>query len=163
MEIIAALQKNWATVPVTSTDASLSPKWELMNVDTLAHLVWHGLKQKLNDPNGAKDLTDSEKNGNSRKVLDSIEANEVRMQSGRTADPIESEYMRMARADLCNRLVAKGYKLKSFTMAQINEKTVAMLSKYPEHAAQLLATATATVTARKEALESAKATIIEVD
>lgn len=150
-EIYTTLSESFASVPVTSTGFEMKPDWNKMDINTLAHLAWHGLKQKLNDPNGAKDLSDSEKNGNSRKVLDSLEANEVRMVSGRTMDPVEAELMKQARAIVANKLLSKGHKLKDYKLAAITKLAEDMLVKYPELAAKLRSNAEAAVATANEA------------
>ena len=149
--IIELLNSEFKTVPVTSTGTELSPQWELLSTATLAHLVWHGLKQKLNDPNGAKTLSDIEKDANSRKVLDSIEANEVRMVSGRIADPVEAELMKQARNIVANKLIAKGHKLKDYKLADLTKLAEAMLENYPAVEQTLRANAEATVAAAVDA------------
>jgi len=152
-ELYAALNNSWSKAPITSIKDEMEIVWNSMNVETIAHLAWHGLKQKVNDPNGAKELTNSEKWANSRKVLDSLEKNEFRIASTRSGDPIESELMKLARAIVATKLLSKGLKLKDYKMADLNTLADSMLEKYPNVEADLRAKATATVEAKKTAYD----------
>lgn len=124
----------YANVPVTSIDAKLPVDWTKLSAETLAHLAWHGLKQKANDPNGAKDLTDDEKLGNSQKVIDSIEKNEVRMSSGRIADPVESEYMKRLVGIVSTAIINKGGKLRDYKMSDLRTRAEEFAKRFPEKA-----------------------------
>jgi hypothetical protein len=153
-ELFAVLKTEWSKAPITSIKEDMEVQWELMTVETIAHLAWHGLKQKLNDPNGAKELSISDKRVNSRKVLDSLEKNEFRVASVRSGDPIEAELMKLARAIVANKLLSKGHKLKDYKMAELNTLADSMLAKYPAVEADLRAKATATVEAKSAAYDS---------
>lgn len=146
MTILSLLLEKHSTIPVTSIGKELPVDWALMNDETLAHLIWHGMKQKANDPNGAKDLTDSEKEGNSLKVIDSLQKNEVRMTSGRIADPIEAETMRLAVAAVANAILTKGGKLKDYKLAALREKASKHLDKFRAQAEANVAKAAANAT-----------------
>jgi hypothetical protein len=150
-ELYAVLNNSWSKAPITSIKEELSVDWNLMTLETIAHLAAHGLKQKINDPNGAKTLTDSDKRVNSLKVLDSLHANTFRIVSTRSGDPIETELMKLARNIVANKLLSKGFKLKDYKMADLDEKAEAMLEKYPNVEADLRAQATATIESKKKA------------
>jgi|SRR3954462_3034422 hypothetical protein len=140
MSINEVLVATYSQVPVTSIDGlKLAVDWSKMNAETIAHLAWHGLKQKANDPNGAKDLSDSAKQGNSEKVIAAFEANEVRRTSDRIADPIEAELSRRLVAIISTAIINKGGKLKDYKMADLRAKADEFKTKYPEKTAAIRA------------------------
>lgn len=109
--IINVLSEQFPKVPVTSVDGELiQVDWGKMTDETIAALAWHGLKQKANDPNGAKGLSDTAKVGNSRKVVDKAENNSLDVRE-RASDPVGRELTRLATEKANEHFRAKGYKV----------------------------------------------------
>lgn len=158
MELIDILNETYPTAPVTSLKRDLQVDWSKMSPATLAHLAWHGLKQKINDPNGAKDLTNEDKLANSQKVLSNLENNIIR-DTARSADPIEAEYNRLAMAAVANALVAKGHKLADLKTSDLRARAAKIATTLPDLHATLMAQAESAVKA-KAATASALADII---
>lgn len=135
-QLLAILVRDFSKVPITSIGKELPMDWTLLNAETLAHLIWHGTKQKANDPNGAKDLSDSERLGNSEKVLNSLMQNEVRQTSGRIIDPLEAEIMRLATAAIATKIVQKhGTKaLRDYKTSDLRKRAEDALLAYEDWA-----------------------------
>jgi hypothetical protein len=70
--------------------------WSGMTVETLAHLVYHGLKQKTSDSYSVFKGTESEKRAQAQKVVDNLEKNDLRAE--RESDPVMVELKRLASA-----------------------------------------------------------------
>ena len=97
MHIINMLITSFPKVPVGKTGKSVDVDWSVMDVDTIAALAWHGLKQKANDSNaGAAKAGTSEKDmiENVRAVVARHEANELA--ATRESDPVARELTKLA-------------------------------------------------------------------
>lgn len=92
------LIEKFPSVPMTRSKGTVTRTvdWAKMSDDTLAHLIWHGLKQKANDPLGAKDLSHNDAVGLFNKVVDQFEANELRATAIRATDNYEKELRTLA-------------------------------------------------------------------
>jgi hypothetical protein len=81
-------------IPLKTPLATRTVKWDGMTDETLAHLVFHGVKAKTSDSFSVFKGTNAEKLNQAQKVLDNLEANDLR--ADRESDPVQVELKKLA-------------------------------------------------------------------
>lgn len=117
------------------------------------YFLEYGMRQALNDATASLKRSEcsSQTDFNAKalamvqKRLDGILKGELRQTTGRIADPLEAEVMRLAVSTISNALLSKGEKLADYTTKDLRERAVQLLErgenrqKFQAKAEQILA------------------------
>lgn len=122
----------------------LSTAASALSADIIARLALHGLKQKLNDPLGAKTLADAAKPGVAGKVLDALVRGEwsARGTAAPKAPMTEAACIAEAALELMEARMAADMAARTGTkpkVAEVREAIVARFGSVNEAAARVLA------------------------
>lgn len=97
MTIHTMLNANYPSVRIPQKSGEARAiAWDGMSEETLAHLIYHGLKQKTSDSYSVFKGTEAEKRAQAQKVVDNLEKNDLRAE--RESDPVMVELKRLASA-----------------------------------------------------------------
>lgn len=109
MTIRENLTQDFPSVTISDRKFGLADLWARANDATIAHLAWHGVKQKMGDAFSTFKGTDSEKAAQADKVLDNLVNNVIR--AARESDPLEAQVRTLAIAAAKAEFTKRGIKV----------------------------------------------------
>lgn len=143
------------TINIAKAGKSVEVNFDSLPAVSQTYFLEYGMRQSLNDATASLQRKDystdvafqSAAMAMVQKRLDGILKGELRQSAGRIGDPVEAEAIRVAVSIISNAILAKGGKLKDYTMKDLRERAGQLLDRKP----QIRLDAAATVAAKAAA------------